>query len=152
MAYKDEYEVARLLTDPAFTDVVSAQVPGARKMTYKLHPPILKALGRKKKIGLGPRSHFTLRLLAKGRFLRGHALDPFGHTKLRRMERTLIDQHEAMIETLLEGLTADSYDTAVAAARAADIVRGYEEVKLANVDRYVNALTDLGIAVPDFLA
>jgi indolepyruvate ferredoxin oxidoreductase len=152
LAYKDEYEVARLLTDPAFTDVVSAQVPGARKMTYKLHPPILKALGRKKKIGLGPRSHFTLRLLAKGRFLRGHALDPFGHTKMRRMERTLIDHYEAMIETLLEGLTADSYDTAVAAARAADIVRGYEEVKLANVDRYVNALTDLGIAVPDFLA
>jgi indolepyruvate ferredoxin oxidoreductase len=149
LAYKDEYEVARLLTDPAFTEVVSAQVPGARKMTYKLHPPMLKSLGRKKKIGLGPRSHFALRLLAKGRFLRGHSLDPFGHTRMRRLERKLIDHYEAMIDTLIESLTAESYDTAVAAARAADIVRGYEEVKLANVDRYVNALNDIGIAAPD---
>jgi indolepyruvate ferredoxin oxidoreductase len=149
LAYKDEYEVARLLTDPAFTDVVSAQVPGARKMTYKLHPPILKAFGRKKKIGLGPRSHFALRLLAKGRFLRGHALDPFGHTKMRRLERHLIDHYETMIDTLLKNLTAETYDTAVAAARAADIVRGYEEVKLANVERYVDALADLGVAAPE---
>jgi indolepyruvate ferredoxin oxidoreductase len=151
LAYKDEYEVARLLTDPAFTEVVSAQVPGARKMTYKLHPPMLKALGRKKKIGLGPHSHFALRLLAKGRFLRGHWLDPFGHTTMRRLERHLIDHYEAMIDTLLENLTVESYDTAVAAARTADIVRGYEEVKLANVDRYVNALTELGVHAPDLL-
>jgi indolepyruvate ferredoxin oxidoreductase len=149
LAYKDEYEVARLLTDPAFTDVVSAQVPGARKMTYKLHPPMLKSLGRKKKIGLGPHSHFALRLLAKGRFLRGYWLDPFGHTKMRRLERELIYHYEAMIDTLIESLTAQTYNTAVAAARAADIVRGYEEVKLANVDRYVNALTGLGIAAPE---
>jgi indolepyruvate ferredoxin oxidoreductase len=149
LAYKDEYEVARLLTDPAFTDMVSAQVPGARKMTYKLHPPMLKSLGRKKKIGLGPHSHFALRLLAKGRFLRGHSLDPFGHTKMRRLERRLIDHYEAMIETFIKNSTAETYDTAVAAARAADIVRGYEEVKLANVDRYVNALAELGIAAPE---
>jgi len=149
LAYKDEYEVARLLTEPAFTKVVSAQVPGATTMTYKLHPPMLKSLGRKKKIGLGPRSHFALRLLAKGRFLRGHALDPFGHNKMRRMERGLIDHYEAMTDTLIESLTTETYDTAVAAARAADIVRGYEEVKLANVDRYVDALTELGIARPD---
>jgi len=150
LAYKDEYEVARLLTDPGFGAVVSAEVPGAQQMTYKLHPPILKALGRKKKIGLGPRSHFALRLLAKGRFLRGHLLDPFGHTKLRKLERRLIDHYEAMITSLIVSLTAETYDAAVAAARAPDIVRGYEEVKLANVDRYVNALTDLGIAVPNF--
>ncbi|MBZ4521865.1 indolepyruvate ferredoxin oxidoreductase family protein [Mycobacterium avium] len=149
LAYKDEYEVARLLTDPAFLEAASAQVPGAQKLTYKLHPPVLKALGRKNKIGLGPRSHFALRLLAKGRFLRGHALDPFGHTKIRRLERHLIDHYEAMIDTLTGNLTAENYDTALAAARAADVVRGYEEVKLGNVVRYVDALTQLGVLAPD---
>lgn len=148
LAYKDEYEVARLLTDPAFLETVSAQLPGTQTLTYKLHPPILKALGRKKKIGFGPRTHFALRILAKGRFLRGHSLDPFGHTKIRRLERHLIDHYEAMIETLTENLTAESYDVAVAAARAADSVRGYEEVKLATVGRYVEALTKLGVSAP----
>ncbi|WP_073876515.1 indolepyruvate ferredoxin oxidoreductase family protein [Mycobacterium paraffinicum] len=148
LAYKDEYEVARQLTDPAFRDAVSDQVPGARNVTFKLHPPMLKAWGVKSKIGFGPRTHFALRLLAKGRFLRGRALDPFGHTTMRRLERGLIDHYEAMINVLTEGLTADSYPTAVEAASAPDIVRGYEEVKLANVVRYVEALTKLGIQVP----
>lgn len=148
LAYKDEYEVARLLTDPAFADAVSAQVPGAHATTYQLHPPILKALGRKKKIGLGPRSHFILRVIAKGRFLRGHWLDPFGHTAIRRLERRLIDHYEAMIGSLIEELTTDNYETATTAACAADIVRGYEEVKLANIVRYVDTLTKLGVAPP----
>lgn len=149
LAYKDEYEVARLLTDPAFLETVSAQLPATHTLTYKLHPPILKALGRKNKIGLGPRAHFVLRILAKGRFLRGHSLDPFGHTKIRRLERHLIDHYEAMIDAFIDNLTAESYDAAVAAARAADMVRGYEEVKLANVGRYVDTLTKLGVPAPE---
>ena len=77
-AYKDEYEVARMLVDPAFLADVSAQVPGGEQLTYKLHPPVLKAMGRKKKIGFGPKSHVALKLLAKGKKLRGTKLDPFG--------------------------------------------------------------------------
>ena len=71
MAYKDEYEVARLLTDPRFLSYVKSEVPAGEHLTYKLHPPVLRAMGRSKKIGLGPRSHVALRLLAKGKRLRG---------------------------------------------------------------------------------
>ncbi len=149
IAYKDEYEVARLLTDPAFLEMVDAEVPGGHTLTYKLHPPMLSALGLRKKIGLGPRSHLALRVLAKGRFLRGLPVDPFGHTMIRRIERQLVDHYEDMIRTLICDLSADGYTTAVAAATAADLVRGYEEVKLGNVRRYVEALTQLGIRAPE---
>jgi indolepyruvate ferredoxin oxidoreductase len=145
IAYKDEYEVARMLTDPAFLESVQAQVPGGQNVTYKLHPPVLKALGRKKKIGMGPRSHVALRLLAKGKFLRGSIFDPFGHTQMRRIERRLIDHYEQTMSTLLQDLTADSYDRAVAVASAPDLVRGYEEVKMANLDRYAARLGELGV-------
>jgi indolepyruvate ferredoxin oxidoreductase len=145
IAYKDEYEVARMLTDPAFVESVQSQVPGGEKLTYKLHPPILKALGRKKKIGMGPRSHFTLRLLAKGKFLRGTLFDPFGHMHMRRIERRLITHYEATISGLLGTLTPDSYDRVVAVASAPQLVRGYEEVKMANLRLYVARLDELGI-------
>lgn len=151
LAYKDEYEVARQLTDPAFMNSLAEQIPGARNITYRLHPPVLKALGVERKIGLGPRSHFALRVLAKGRFLRGHVLDPFGHTAMRRLERRLIDHYETMITTLADRLTTANYQTALDAASAPDIVRGYEEVKLANVKRYIDALTELGLPTPDLL-
>lgn len=151
LAYKDEYEVARQLTDPVFMNSVAEQVPGARNITYRLHPPVLKSLGVKRKIGLGPRSHVALRVLAKGRFLRGHVLDPFGHNAMRRLERRLIDHYETMITELTDRLTADNYATALEAASAPDIVRGYEEVKLANVTRYVDALAALGLPAPDLL-
>lgn len=145
MAYKDEYEVARLLTDPAFLASVSSEVPGGEKLTYKLHPPVLKALGRKKKIGLGPRLHLPMRVLAKGKKLRGTAFDPFGYAHVRRLERALIDQYESMVLRVAEQLTERSYDSALAAAAAADIVRGYEDVKLGNIDRYRARLAELSI-------
>jgi indolepyruvate ferredoxin oxidoreductase len=145
MAYKDEYEVARMLTDPAFVASVRRQVPGGQNLTYKLHPPILKALGRKKKIGMRPGSHGALRMLAKGRFLRGTALDPFGHTRMRRLERRLVDHYLQMMAGFIADLTADSYDGAVAAASAADLVRGYEDVKMRNIQNYLARLDELGV-------
>ena len=81
-AYKDEYEVARLLTDPQFVDHVRTEIPAGQNLTYKLHPPMLRALGRRKKIGLGPRSHVALRVLAKGKRLRGTRFDPFGYWRM----------------------------------------------------------------------
>jgi indolepyruvate ferredoxin oxidoreductase len=145
LAYKDEYEVARMLTDPTFVESVKTQVPGGQGLTYKLHPPILKALGRKKKIDLGPRAHFALRLLAKGKPLRGRFIDPFGHTRMRRIERQLIVHYEATVRALLPTLTPDTYDGAVAIASAAELVRGYEEVKMRNLRRYVTRLHELGV-------
>jgi indolepyruvate ferredoxin oxidoreductase len=145
MAYKDEYEVARMLTDPAFIASVRAQVPGGENLTYKLHPPLLKALGRKKKIGMRPGTHRALRMLAKGRLLRGTTLDPFGHTRMRRLERRLAEHYEEMMRTVLANLTADTYETAVQLASSPDLVRGYEDVKMRNIARYVEQLDELGV-------
>ncbi|MGH4021545.1 MAG: indolepyruvate ferredoxin oxidoreductase family protein [Pseudonocardiaceae bacterium] len=144
-AYKDEYEVARLLTDPAFEARLAAEVPGGRRMRYRLHPPVLRAMGRGKKIALGPAWRPVLRLLARGKALRGTPLDPFGHTALRKLERELRDEYRSMVQRLAADLTAGSYDTAVAAADAADLIRGYEDVKLAGVRGYRERLASLGL-------
>ena len=142
-AYKDEYEVARLLTDPAFKARLSAEVPGGTKQRFLLHPPTLRALGRKKKIAFRPG---TLRIVAKGRILRGTPFDIFGYTAMRRLERELRDSYRAMVLRLADDLTSDSYATAVAAAEAADMIRGYEGVKLASVERYRARLAELGVS------
>jgi indolepyruvate ferredoxin oxidoreductase len=151
IAYKDEYEVARMLTDPTFLASVRAQVPGGENLTFKLHPPILKALGRKKKVGMGPRTHVALRVLARGKWLRGSLLDPFGHTQIRRTERRLVTHYERTIKQLLESLTSDSYETAVAVASAPDLIRGYEEVKIRNLGTYSARLEELGVQPPALL-
>lgn len=148
MAYKDEYEVARMLTDQAFVESVAAEVPGGQKLTYKLHPPMLKALGRKKKIGLGPRSHLALKVLAHGKVLRGTPFDPFGYAKVRRIERTLLSHYEATITGLVSNLTTENYALAVQFAQAPELVRGYEDVKLRNVATYVRTVRELGIDGP----
>ncbi len=144
-AYKDEYEVARLLTDPAFTARLAEEVPGGRRMRYRLHPPTLKAMGRGRKLALGPAWTPVLRLLAHGKRLRGTALDPFGRTEMRRTERALRDGYRAMVQRLAGELTAQSYDTAVAAAQAAELVRGYEDVKMAGIRTYRERLAELGL-------
>jgi indolepyruvate ferredoxin oxidoreductase len=144
-AYKDEYEVARLLTDPAFLETVHAEVPGGANLTYKLHPPTLKALGRDRKVGFGPRSHGVLRILKYGKRLRGTPLDPFGYTTMRRLERTLLAQYQSMLEEAAARLTADTYQRATSLAEAADLVRGYEDVKLRSVERYRARLQELGV-------
>lgn len=145
-AYKDEYEVARLLTDPSFESRLAADVPGGRRLRYRLHPPVLRALGYDRKIALGPAWRPVLRLLARGKVLRGTALDPFGRAAMRRTERHLRDEYRAMVRRLAAGLTTGGYDTAVAAADAAELIRGYEDVKLAGVARYRERLADLGVA------
>lgn len=143
-AYKDEYEVARLLTDPAFEKRLAAEVPGERRMRYQLHPPLLRAAGRGNKIALGTAWRPVLRLLARGKMLRGTVLDPFGHTEIRRLERTLRDEYTALVRRLVTELTTENYDIALAAAQAADEIRGYESVKLAGVERYRQRLAELG--------
>jgi indolepyruvate ferredoxin oxidoreductase len=145
-AYKDEYEVARLLTDREFERRLAAEVPGGTKMRYRLHPPLLRALGRDKKMAFGPWMRPVLQTLARGKRLRGTALDPFGRTEVRQVERELRDSYTRMIIRLTGGLTDGNYDTAVAAADAADLVRGYEDVKLGNVVRYRARLAELGVS------
>ncbi|WP_433727344.1 indolepyruvate ferredoxin oxidoreductase family protein [Nocardia sp. CA-129566] len=147
-AYKDEYEVARRLTDPIFLAEVAEQLPDGADLTYRLHPPVLRAMGRKKKIGLGPRSHFALRVLAQGKRLRGTKFDPFGYAHVRRVERALLAHYTEMVTALAADLDRTSYDRAVRAAALPDVVRGYEDIKLANVERYRNSLQELDIEPP----
>ncbi|TQF74560.1 indolepyruvate ferredoxin oxidoreductase family protein [Rhodococcus spelaei] len=144
-AYKDEYEVARLLVDPDFVANVQEQVPGGANLTYKLHPPALRALGRTKKIGIGPKSHVALKVLAKGKVLRGTRLDPFGYAHVRKVERELLAHYTATVRDLAAALTSGSYDRATEIAGLPDLVRGYESVKLANVEVYRNRLRELGV-------
>ena len=144
-AYKDEYEVARLLTDPQFLSHVRSEIPAGENLTYKLHPPALRALGRKKKIGLGPRSHLALRALAKGKRLRGTLFDPFGYAHVRKVERRLLAEYVDIVTRLAADLDPANYDRAVEVAALTDMVRGYEDIKLANVDLYHARLRELGI-------
>ncbi|HEY9263783.1 MAG TPA: DUF6537 domain-containing protein, partial [Mycobacterium sp.] len=144
-AYKDEYEVARLLSDPQFLSFVQSEVPGAEKLTYRLHPPALRAMGWEKKIGLGPRSHVALRVLAKGKRLRGTPFDPFGYSQIRRIERDLIAEYVTIVTRLAAGLDQTDYDRAVEVAGLTDMVRGYEGIKLASVEAYHDKLRELGV-------
>jgi indolepyruvate ferredoxin oxidoreductase len=143
-AYKDEYEVARLLTDPGLEADALAQVPGATRMTYNLHPPALRSAGWSSKITLGPSFKPVLRTLARGRGLRGTPLDPFGHALVRRIERALMTDYAEAVARLAGDLDAAGYDRAVAVA---EVVRGYEDVKLGNVERYRARRAELGMPV-----
>ncbi|RSD11591.1 indolepyruvate ferredoxin oxidoreductase family protein [Amycolatopsis eburnea] len=135
MAYKDEYEVARLSLDPAFTDGLAEQFGEGTKYAYRLHPPVLRALGVKRKISLGPWFRPAFRLLHALRKLRGTRLDPFGRAEVRRVERELVEDYRAMILTAFRASDVDRARV-LALAELPDLVRGYEDVKLANVARY----------------
>lgn len=136
MAYKDEYEVARLSLDPEVRAAVETEFgPGAR-ISYRLHPPVLRVMGMKNKLELGPWFRPVYRGLLAMRRVRGTRLDPFGVAGVRRTERALITEYRAVIEELLTALTAATHPLALEIAELPDLVRGYESVKLANVDRY----------------
>ncbi|HUR51796.1 MAG TPA: indolepyruvate ferredoxin oxidoreductase family protein [Mycobacteriales bacterium] len=144
-AYKDEYEVARLLTRPELLEEVQLQVPGATRVTYNLHPPALRGMGMDRKLALGAWSRPLLKATAKGRSLRGTRLDPFGRAHVRVVERELAASHTDLVERLTASLDAGSYPTAVAAAGASEQVRGFEDVKLRNVEKYRETLASLGL-------
>ena len=132
MAYKDEYEVARLHTDRTFTDKVGAMFEGDYKLVHHLAPP---AIAKKNERGefvkqpFGPWMRSALGLLAKMKGLRGTALDPFGRSEERRTERALIGEYRASIEELLTGLSRDKLDLAAEIARIPEDIRGYGHVK-----------------------
>ena len=134
MAYKDEYEVARLLLDPAFKRQVAETFDKPIRMVYHLHPPVLRTLGMKRKLSLGGWIRPVLRMLYRMRSLRGSAFDPFGRTSMRRAERELIEWYEGVVSALLGGLTKGNLGEAFEIAVLPDGIRGYEEVKFASAD------------------
>ncbi len=142
-AYKDEYEVARLSLDPALDEQVRAQFGDGARYQYRLHPPVLRALGLKHKVSLGPWFRPAFATLVAMRRLRGTALDPFGYTEVRRTERALIAEYREVIDELLTGLTSGNHDLAIEIAALPDLVRGYENIKLTTVRTYHEKLAEL---------
>jgi indolepyruvate ferredoxin oxidoreductase len=132
MAYKDEYEVARLLTGEE-EQRVRAEFDGEVEVSYNLHPPVLRSLGWSRKIAFGPWFRRVLRVLRRLKFLRGTAWDPFGYAEVRRRERALIGWYEACVRRAAGALSFEAYDDALAAAQAPDAIRGYEGVKTAAI-------------------
>ncbi|WP_418647000.1 indolepyruvate ferredoxin oxidoreductase family protein [Thauera butanivorans] len=133
MAYKDEYEVARLHTDPAFLAELDAQFPHGYSVKYNLAPPLLAktdpATGHLRKKQYGAWMFKVFKRLAGLKRLRGSALDVFGKTAERRMERQLIEDYIALLEQILARLTPANHDAAVALASVPDEIRGYGHVK-----------------------
>jgi indolepyruvate ferredoxin oxidoreductase len=139
MAYKDEYEVARLYTDGSFEKQLAEQFEGDPKLEFYMAPPALvkpKGRGRAaapKKRRFGAWMFPLLKILARGKALRGTAIDPFGRTEERRLERRLIGDYEARVAELLAGLSAEKLAVATAIANVPGSIRGYGHVKLASL-------------------
>jgi indolepyruvate ferredoxin oxidoreductase len=137
VAYKDEYEVARLHLDPVEKARRDAEFGADAQVSVLLHPPVLRALGMKNKIRLSGRTaEVAFRGLRAAKGLRGTPLDVFGWAGVRRTERALVGEYQALVRSALEALTPQTVDRVVEIAELADEVRGYEEIKLAAVERF----------------
>ncbi len=133
LAYKDEYEVARLHTNQAFRSQLSATFAGDYRLRYQLAPPFLARkdplTGQPRKMEFGAWMRGILAVLAKLKFLRGTSLDPFGRTAERRLDRLLIAEYEARVNDLLCGLNHERHVLAVKLASLPEYIRGYGHVK-----------------------
>jgi indolepyruvate ferredoxin oxidoreductase len=132
MAYKDEYEVARLHTDAGFLNKVNAMFEGDFKLNYHLAPPLIASKneqGELQKQQFGPWMLAGFKVLVRLKGLRGTPLDIFGRTEERKMERALIDDYKASIEEALSSLTTENHATALEIARIPELIKGYGHVK-----------------------
>jgi indolepyruvate ferredoxin oxidoreductase len=133
MAYKDEYEVARLYSETSFLDRARSMFDGKLHFEFHLAPPLLARrnpqTGEPKKMSFGPWMLTVFAVLAKFRFLRGTAFDPFGYTDERTMERQLVANYEKRLGEILEHLTANNHHVAVALAMIPEKIRGFGPVK-----------------------
>ncbi|GAB10412.1 putative oxidoreductase [Gordonia araii NBRC 100433] len=140
MAYKDEYEVARLTEDEEFAASVANTFGADARTAVRLHPPVLRALGKREKIAFGRWARPVLHVLSTMKRLRGTPFDPFGRTEVRRTERELVAEYRGVVADLLARLgnapSPDRLAAAVAIAELPDLVRGYESIKMGNVAKY----------------
>jgi len=133
LAYKDEYEVARLYSNGDFIKQLESQFEGDYKLEFHLAPPMLSkkdpATGLPRKRRFGPWTLKAFGQLARFKGLRGTALDPFGYTEERKMERQLINDYEQLVDELMARKTADNHDIAVELAKLPEQIRGFGHVK-----------------------
>ena len=138
MAYKDEYEVARLYANGDFKRKLAETFDGKLSLTFHLAPPVFAkrdAAGYLVKREFGPWMWRAFGLVAKLKFLRGTWLDPFGRTQERRTERRLIDDYRRDLTVIVNGLTRARLDDAVELARLPEHIRGFGHVKQASVEK-----------------
>jgi indolepyruvate ferredoxin oxidoreductase len=140
MAYKDEYEVARLLLLPESRAGYEAVGGPGTEVTWRLHPPMLRAMGRKDKMRFGPRTKPVMEALARSKRLRGTVADPFRWAEVRKVERAMIPEYEDAVRRLAAALTATNLPDAVEIAWLPDQVRGYEQLKLRRAAAYRDEL------------
>ena len=147
MAYKDEYEVARLMCDGDFEAELARHFEGAYRLTFHLAPPFLASrdpdTGKPRKRAFGPWMMPVLRGLAKLRRLRGTRLDPFGYGEDRRIERRLVEEYEELVHELARGLDHENHALAVEIASLPEGVRGYGHVKREHLDRVLARQAEL---------
>jgi indolepyruvate ferredoxin oxidoreductase len=153
LAVKDEYEVARLYSDPAFRQGLREQFAGNFRLTLHLAPPLIAKRdpdsGHLTKREFGPWILTAMRLLARLKGLRGTALDIFGYSEERRTERRLIADYEALMEEILAGLTPDNHALAVELAAIPEKIRGFGHVKEAHLKAAKACEADLLAAFRD---
>ena len=147
LAYKDEYEVARLYTNGDFMQKIKGRFEGDYKLKLHLAPPLFSSRdahnGEPVKTAYGAWILSAMNLLARFKFLRGTAFDPFGKTAERKMERRLIEEYEQTIEELLRGISKKNHALAVEIARIPEQIRGYDQVKQKNVKSAKSQENDL---------
>jgi indolepyruvate ferredoxin oxidoreductase len=139
LAYKDEYEVARLLTQPSLQQEIAQVFAAGGRVSFNLAPPFLAGRGvngRPRKREFGPWLRPVLRVLAQGRRVRGGVFDLFGYTAERRAERALIEQYEQLIDRVLAALTPVNHTTGVELLTLAEDIRGFGPVKEAAMQLY----------------
>jgi indolepyruvate ferredoxin oxidoreductase len=157
LAYKDEYEVARLFSDPKFSQALAEVFEGELRLSFHMAPPLLvkpKDGKTPRKVRYGPWLLTAMRWLARARRLRGTALDVFGASAERRMERALAACYAQMMERVLEVLSPQNLATAIALASLPEQIRGYGHVKAASVERALRKEAELmaALGLPPTLA
>ncbi|WP_328418533.1 indolepyruvate ferredoxin oxidoreductase family protein [Micromonospora sp. NBC_00389] len=143
MAYKDEYEVARLSLDPALERQLKEQFGDDVTYSFKLHPPVLRALGMDRKMSLGSWFKPGFKALCAMRRVRGTAWDPFGRCDVRATERSLITEYVDVVDEATAALAPSNLKVVAEIASLPEMVRGYEEVKMGNVAKYREQLNSL---------
>ncbi|EME19032.1 indolepyruvate ferredoxin oxidoreductase family protein [Rhodococcus triatomae] len=152
MAYKDEYETARHYLDPEFDRALREQFGDDATYRYKLHPPVLRAMGLKKKISLGPWFKPAFHVLRRSRRLRGTRLDPFGYAHVRKVERALINEFADLTAELVSLASQESAGQVETILAMAQEIRGYEFIKLDSVSEYHRKVDQARSLVPALAA
>jgi indolepyruvate ferredoxin oxidoreductase len=147
LAYKDEYEVARLHTTGDFLPTLRRNFGEDFKLRFHFSPPLVAGMdtetGRPKKYEFGGWMLPVLKVLARLKFLRGTRLDPFGRSQERRTERQLIVEYERLVDEVLEGFDPRKFGLAVEILGLAESIKGYGPIKDQSVVRYRRSLERL---------